>query len=29
MIAAGTLVGYVDWRQVEAKLLPVRRNRHQ
>lgn len=25
MIEAGTLTGYVDWREVEAKLLPVRR----
>jgi hypothetical protein len=31
MIAAGTLVGYVEWAEVEAKLLllPARRPHHQ
>jgi len=24
MIAAGTLVGYVDWSEVVSKLIPVR-----
>ena len=24
MIAAGTLTGFVDWEQVESKLLPAR-----
>ena len=27
MIAAGTLTGFVDWEQVESKLLPARRPR--
>ena len=27
MIAAGTLTRFVDWEQVESKLLPVRRPR--
>jgi hypothetical protein len=29
VIAAGTLLGYVDWEQVEATLLPARRPRHE
>jgi hypothetical protein len=27
MIAAGTLTGWVDWSEVESKMLPVRRPR--
>jgi hypothetical protein len=29
MIAAGTLVGYVEWAEVEARLLPTRQPHHQ
>jgi hypothetical protein len=29
MIAAGTLTGYVEWDEIEAKLLPARQPHHQ
>jgi hypothetical protein len=28
MVAAGCMTGYVDWAEIESKLIPVRPGRH-